>query len=141
MTTSAEPVGRSAPQWGRIARNVLIAAGVVALYWQAWVRTEANLTELFTSFHNLARIVGEIFPPDWSVLHASINGAIVTFDTALLGTTIAFAFSIVLAPLAARNLTPHRVVYEVVRAVIGFLRTIPLWVSGLLFLVAVGISP
>jgi phosphonate transport system permease protein len=141
MTTSAEPVGRSAPHWGRIARNVLIVAGVAALYWQAWVKTEANVTEFFSSFHNLARIVGEMFPPDWSVLHASINGAVVTFDTALLGTTIAFVFSIVLAPLAARNLTPHRVVYEVVRAVIGFLRTIPLWVSGLLFLVAVGISP
>ena len=90
MTTSAEPVGRSAPHWGRIARNVLIVAAVAALYWQAWVKTEANLTEFFTSFHNLARIVGQMFPPDWSVLHASITGAIVTFDTALLGTTIAF---------------------------------------------------
>jgi len=141
MTTSAETVGRPAARWGRIARNLLIVVAVVALYAQAWVRTDANVTELFSSFHNLARIVGQMFPPDWSVLHASIRGAIVTFDTALLGTTIAFVFSLVLAPLAARNLTPHRVVYEAVRAVIGFLRTLPLWVSGLLFLVAVGISP
>ena len=31
--------------------------------------------------------------------------------------------------------------YEVTRALMGFARTVPLWVSGLLFLVAVGISP
>jgi phosphonate transport system permease protein len=32
-------------------------------------------------------------------------------------------------------------VYELSRALMGFARTIPLWVSGLLFLVTVGISP
>jgi phosphonate transport system permease protein len=82
-----------------------------------------------------------MFPPDWSVLSASVRAGIVTFDTALLGTTIAFVISLLLTPLAARNITPHRVLYEASRALMGVARTIPLWVSGLLFLVAVGISP
>src|SRR5262249_59650781 len=121
MTTSAELPRKRDIHWGRLARTTAIVAGVVALYWQAWNRAEMAPSELVSGFHTLARIVGEMFPPDWSVLHASIKGAIVTFDTALWGTTIAFAVSIVLAPLAARNLTPHRVIYEAVRAVSGLL--------------------
>jgi phosphonate transport system permease protein len=139
--TSAELARPRPIRWGRIAKLGLIAAAIAALYIQAWRRTEVAPSELISGFHNLARIVGEMFPPDWSVLHASIEGAIVTFDTALLGTTFAFVVAIVIAPLAAANITPHRAVYEVTRAVLGFVRTIPLWVSGLLFLVAVGISP
>jgi phosphonate transport system permease protein len=140
-TTSADLTQPRPARWGRIAKIALVTVGVVALYVQAWRRTEANLSTLFSSFHNAVRLVGEMVPPDWSVLHTSIEGAIVTFDTALLGTTAAFAVSIVLAPLAARNITPHRVIYEVTRAFIGFVRTIPLTVSGLLCLVVVGISP
>jgi phosphonate transport system permease protein len=139
--TSAELTGPRQVRWTRLAKITIVAVAVVALYVQAWRRTDVALTELWSGFHNLARIVGEMFPPDWSVLHASIDGAIVTFDTALLGTTFAFVVAILLAPLAAQNITPHRLVYEVTRAILGFVRTIPLWVSGLLFLVAVGISP
>jgi phosphonate transport system permease protein len=139
--TSAELTGPRPVRWVRLAKITVITVAIVALYVQAWRRTDVALTELWSGFHNLARIVGEMFPPDWSVLHASIDGAIVTFDTALLGTTFAFVVAILLAPLAARNITPHRLVYEVTRAILGFVRTIPLWVSGLLFLVAVGISP
>ena len=142
--TSADLSGRiNAParSWGRRVAIAAALVGVVALYVSAWRTTEVNLAELVTGFHNLVRIVGEMFPPDWSILRQSIHAAVVTFDTALLGTTFAFAVSLVLAPLAARNLTPHRVVYEVSRALMGIARTIPLWVSGLLFLVTVGISP
>jgi phosphonate transport system permease protein len=139
--TSAELTRPRSARWGRIAKITLLVVGIVAVYVQAWRRTEVNISALFSSFHNAVRLVGEMVPPDWSVLHTSIEGAIVTFDTALLGTTAAFAISIVLAPLAARNITPHRTVYEITRAFIGFVRTIPLTVSGLLCLVVVGISP
>jgi phosphonate transport system permease protein len=136
----AQPQPRQA-RWGRIVKITALTIAVGALYYQAWVRTEVNISELFSSFHNAVRLVGEMVPPDWSVLHESIEGAIVTFDTALLGTTAAFVIALVLAPLAARNITPHRLVYEVTRAFIGFVRTIPLTVSGLLCLVVVGLSP
>src|SRR5579862_161811 len=116
MTTSAE-LAREAPplhrvSWPKRLRRLAIVAGLVALYGYAWHNTEVNLTELVTGFHNLVRIVGEMVPPDWSVFDESVRAAIVTFNTALLGTTFAFVISLILAPLAARNLTPHRLVYE-----------------------------
>jgi phosphonate transport system permease protein len=141
MTTSADLTGHRAIRWGRLAKIVVAVVAIVALYVQAWRKTDMAPSELVSGFHNLVRIVGEMFPPDWSVLRPSISAAVVTFDTALLGTTIAFVVSLLLAPFAARNITPHRVLYELTRALMGIARTIPLWVSGLLFLVAVGISP
>lgn len=144
MTTSADVAG--APplrrvSWLRVLRRLAVAAALAALYVYAWRNTGVNPKELVSGFHNLVRIVGEMVPPDWGIVGDSIRAAIVTFNTALLGTTFAFVISLLLAPLAARNLTPHRVVYEVARALMGIARTIPLWVSGLLFLVTVGISP
>ncbi len=128
-------------RWTRVAAGCGVAAAVAALYVHAWMDTDVAPAELVTGFHNMARIIGEMFPPNLHVLAASVRAAIVTFDTALLGTTAAFAVSIVLAPLAASNITPHRALYELSRALMGIARTIPLWVSGLLFLVTVGISP
>jgi phosphonate transport system permease protein len=139
--TSTELTGPRPVRWGRLIKTALVVVGVFLLYAQAWRRTEISISELFSSFHNAVRLLGEMVPPDWSVLHVSISAAIVTFDTALMGTTVAFLLSLVLAPLAARNITPHRLVYEVTRAFIGFVRAIPLTVSGLLCLVVVGISP
>jgi phosphonate transport system permease protein len=132
---------RARPVGLRTVKILVALAAGTALYVHAWSDTHVDISEFFSSFHNLARIVGQMFPPDWSILGNAIRAAIVTFDTALLGTTAAFIVSLALAPLAARNITPHRTLYEATRAVIGFVRTIPLTVSGLLFLVTVGITP
>ena len=143
-TTTSTEVSNAAAAGRFSFRNVkflVAAAAAVALYVHAKEDTHVNVGELFSSFHNLARIVGEMFPPDWAITTNCIRAAIVTFDTALLGTTLAFVAALILAPLAARNITPHRALYELTRAFIGFARTIPLTVSGLLFLVTVGLSP
>lgn len=138
--TNSPPAARWLPG-AHLVRVAVVAVVIVAVYVHAWGDTDIAPSELVSGFRNLTRIVGEMFPPDWSVLSASVRAGIVTFDTALLGTTIAFVISLVLTPLAARNITPHRALYEASRALMGVARTIPLWVSGLLFLVAVGISP
>jgi phosphonate transport system permease protein len=138
--TGSAPATRWWPG-AHLLRVVLVAVVIVAVYVHAWGDTDIAPSELISGFRHLTRIVGEMFPPDWSVLSASVRAGIVTFDTALLGTTVAFVISLLLTPLAARNITPHRALYEASRALMGIARTIPLWVSGLLFLVAVGISP
>ncbi len=140
LTHGASP-GSGTRSGFQSVRWLVGAAALTALFVHAWRNTQVDLGSLVSGFHNFARIVGEMVPPDWSVLHDSITAAVLTFDTALLGTAAALVISILLTPFAARNITPHRVLYEVTRAVIGFLRTVPLWVSGLLFLVTVGITP
>jgi phosphonate transport system permease protein len=143
MTTNTELSGRVAPGrivWARL-RKPLIAVVVTAMFVHAWINTQVSVSEFFSSFHNLVRLVREMVPPDLSILRPSINAAILTFDTALLATAAAFVIALILTPLAARNITPSRGIYEFTRALIGFLRSIPLLISGLLFLVVVGPTP
>jgi phosphonate transport system permease protein len=59
----------------------------------------------------------------------------------LLGTLIGVVLSVPLAVAAARNTTPHRLVYVTTRGFISICRTIPDLVWALIFVVAVGLGP
>lgn len=116
-------------------------AALIGILGYAWHDTGASVLDLVDGFGNTARLVGRAVPPDGHVLRDSIRGSILTLSTALLATAAALVLSLLLAPLAARNLAPHRLVYEAARLLIGVLRAIPEFVFALIFLVAVGITP
>ena len=63
-----------------------------------------------------------------------------TVQMALAGTFIALMVAFPLGFLAARNTTPHPVVYYSVRTLLNLLRTIPDLALGLLFVAAVGLG-
>jgi phosphonate transport system permease protein len=113
----------------------------VVVYVHAWRNIGGSLTELFSSWGNLLDILRRSVPPATDVLHASITASIVTLDTALIGTTIALFLSLLITPLAAKNLSPHPIVYEVSRAVIAFTRTIPSFIFALYLVTIVGLGP
>jgi phosphonate transport system permease protein len=140
---AAEPRRSLSPprQWRGLARDVVIAGALLGLLGYAWHDTGASITELIDGLGNTYRLVRRALPPDWSVLRDSIHAAILTFNTAFLATAGALLLSLLLTPLAARNIAPNRVVYEVARFLIGVLRAIPEFVFALIFLVAVGLGP
>ncbi|HVM56617.1 MAG TPA: phosphonate ABC transporter, permease protein PhnE [Gaiellaceae bacterium] len=132
-------VPRHTPRQRAIAWG--IAAGIAAVFGYAWYDTGASIGELISGLGNTFRLIERALPPNWSVLGESVRASILTFNTALLATGAALVLSLLLTPLAARNVSPHRLVYEVARLVIGVLRAIPEFVFALIFLVAVGITP
>ena len=135
--------GRSFTRPRSVRRRLLGVVAVIAgtaLFAHAWQDTGASFTSLFSGFHNTVNLLGRSVPPDGSVLKDSIRASILTFDTALLGTAGALVLSLLLVPLAARNITPHRFAYEAARLVIGVTRAIPDFVFALIFLVAVGLG-
>jgi phosphonate transport system permease protein len=69
-----------------------------------------------------------------------IGATLETVQMALAGTFLALVVAFPLGFLAARNTTPHRLVYNGVRLVLNFLRTIPDLALGLLFVAAVGLG-
>src|SRR5262249_47458301 len=71
----------------------------------------------------------------------SIRASIVTLDTALIGTTVGLVLSLVITPFAAKNLSPHRLVYETARVVIAITRTIPSFIFALYLVAVVGLGP
>jgi phosphonate transport system permease protein len=143
-TLETPPAGRSLTR-PRSLRSWLVTGGVaavvLAVFVHAWRDVGASISALFSGFHNTLNLMARAVPPDLSVLRDSIHASILTFDTALLGTAGALVLSLVLAPLAARNLTPHRFAYEGARLLIGITRAIPDFVFALIFLVAVGLGP
>jgi phosphonate transport system permease protein len=130
----------------RALRQRLISLGItlalLALLGYAWHDTGASISALVHGLGNTFRLIRRAMPPQIAgVLRPAISASILTFNTAFLATAGALAFSLLLTPLAARNISPHRIVYELARLVLGVLRAVPEFVFALIFLVAVGINP
>jgi phosphonate transport system permease protein len=69
-----------------------------------------------------------------------VGATIETVQMALAGTFLALLVAFPLGFLAARNTTPHPLVYYGTRLVLNFLRTIPDLALGLVFVAAVGLG-
>ncbi len=69
-----------------------------------------------------------------------VGATIETIQMALAGTFLAFLVAFPIGFLAARNTTPHPIVYHVTRTTLNFFRTIPDLALGLLFVAAVGLG-
>jgi phosphonate transport system permease protein len=69
-----------------------------------------------------------------------VGATLETVQMALAGTFLALIAAFPIGFLAARNTTPHPLVYHGLRTVLNFLRTIPDLALGLLFVAAVGLG-
>lgn len=69
-----------------------------------------------------------------------LGATLETVQMALAGTFLALVAAFPLGFLAARNTTPHPLVYHAVRAMLNLVRTIPDLALGLLFVAAVGLG-
>jgi len=69
-----------------------------------------------------------------------VGATLETVQMALAGTFLALLVAFPLGFLAARNTSPHPLVYHGLRGVLNFLRTIPDLALGLLFVAAVGLG-
>jgi len=134
-------VGSARSGWWRIARRILIGAAIVALYVQAWIKTEISVSSLVTGYHGMLDIIRRSVPPSTDVLGDSLRQSVVTLDTALWGATFGVFLALLLTPFAARNIAPNRVVYECARVIIGIARAIPDLIFALIFVTAVGLGP
>jgi phosphonate transport system permease protein len=64
-----------------------------------------------------------------------------TVQMAIIGSSLAIVISIPFALLAARNITPHPVAYQVTRMLLNWNRAIPDIIFALIFVAAVGLGP
>jgi phosphonate transport system permease protein len=118
---------------------ILVLAAFVIHGWFGGVALyPADLVE---GVGRLREFLADAFPPDIDRIGAIASSLLVTFEIALLGTLLGVALSLPLAVAAARNTTPHRLVYAVTRGFISICRTIPDLVWALIFVVAVGLGP
>ncbi|NWF67489.1 MAG: phosphonate ABC transporter, permease protein PhnE [Chloroflexi bacterium] len=70
-----------------------------------------------------------------------VSATFETIQMAIIGTLLAVVMSLPLSLLAARNTSPHPTLYQTIRLVLNFMRSIPELVYALLFVAAVGLGP
>ena len=136
----ARPV-RSAERWIKL----LAAVVLLALLVFAWLDVGGSLSNLinglFGSKGIFRSIVGPSLPPNTGAIGEGLRASVTTFCVAVLSIAFGVIASVLMLPLAARNLAPSRSAYELVRGIQAVLRAIPELIMMLLFLITVGINP
>lgn len=115
-----------------------MAISALVLWALRWSEFEAGL--LLRSGDRFAEFFGRLVPPDWSVTEVLLVSTVETLMIALAGTALATVVSLPLGFLAANNVSPPWLSHAV-KALLAFIRSIPLIVVAILFVGAVGLGP
>jgi phosphonate transport system permease protein len=103
---------------------------------------EIDLVHLFGSIGKMIHFAGQMFvAPDWDYLPTLLQKMLETIEITVLGTAIALVISLPLGVLAARNASPHPIIYRITRDLLSLMRALPELVWALVFVSAVGLGP
>ena len=125
----------------RRAVRLLVAAGFFIVLWLSAARIQLSATNVILGIPNMVDFFGRMFPPDLSYLTFLVAPTVETVQIAAWGTVIAVIASAPLSLLAARNTSPHPVIYFVTRIFLNLLRSINELIYALLLVSAVGLGP
>ena len=127
-------------EYGKGRRRVLIeAAAVLAVVVGA--AAYVNLLDIPTLVRGVPAILAimrESFPPDFSNALSWWKPLIDTLAMSIAGTAVAIFLSFPLAFFAARNTSPHPVIFYCARTLLNGLRSVPELIMGITFVAAVG---
>ncbi len=118
-----------------VGQLLLLALVVVGCAYFAGLFDGRRLVEGVPS---LLVIFAESIPPDFSGWHSWLRPLFDTLAMSVTGTVLAIFMALPLGVLAARNTTPHPLVYQLVRGLLNLFRSIPELIMGILFVAAVG---
>jgi phosphonate transport system permease protein len=134
---------------GSLVTTGVVLAVVVGLHAVAVRETQFSLPELASGWHGIwsflfggLKTAGAL-PPDlsWSIVGPALGQCLVTFSMGLLGTTLSIPFALLLALLGSRTTSKNVVVYQASRTLMSFLRAVPSFIWGLIYVTAVGLGP
>lgn len=130
------------PKRGRAYLIKMLAAFAVVIAIQGWALggTEVEISRVISGLPRIARFLGGLFPPNVEVVETVWGAALETLQIAIIGTTVAAIAALPLGFLSARNIAPKSVYYGT-RVVLSALRSVPLILYALVFVVAVGLGP
>ncbi|MBV9385990.1 MAG: phosphonate ABC transporter, permease protein PhnE [Chroococcidiopsidaceae cyanobacterium CP_BM_ER_R8_30] len=103
---------------------------------------EVDLVRIFKSTGKLLGFAQQLITiPEWSYLPTLGTKMLETLEIAFLCTTLSLILSLPLGLLAARNSSPHLIVYHISRNLLSLMRALPEIVWALVFVSAVGLGP
>lgn len=122
----------------RFAATLLL---VLAIYAMCLHFVDFDLARLWSGLPRFAHWAAKAWPPDTRDLDVLLERAVETVAMAVIGTTIGVVIAVPCCILAARNITPSRLLYTPMRWFLNVLRGIDSFVFALLFVAAVGLGP
>jgi phosphonate transport system permease protein len=125
--------------WQRKVITVIAVAYAITVAWSIR-RTGLSFSALVEGYGDFRRLLNRMLPIEFRDPGRIVELAVETFFMAFIGTALAVALSIPIALGAARNTSPHRLVFVVCRAIIVLMRAIPDLIFALIFVRAVGIG-
>jgi phosphonate transport system permease protein len=87
---------------------------------------------------SILKLTREMLPPDFDHAADWVKPLLQTLVMSVAGTALAIALSLPLGCLAARNVSPNRIVYWLARGLLNALRGVPELILGIFFVAAVG---
>lgn len=90
---------------------------------------------------NIGEYLSRYLNPDFRDWQKYLMLMVQTLAIALWGTVLAFVTSFMLAPLGAKNLSPHPLIYRLTRELFNFMRAMPDLMLALIFVSAIGLGP
>lgn len=132
-----------APSEQRKRRALLFSAISLAMIGISVV-IDFNPLVFITEFHNLAALFRDMTPPRVGFLVRNpqiFESTLSTLAMAALGTIVGGGISLLLAFLAARNITPHPILGALIKILFAIERVIPSFIILLVFIIFVGIGP
>ncbi|MDJ0662729.1 MAG: phosphonate ABC transporter, permease protein PhnE [Crocosphaera sp.] len=121
--------------------SIVIFIIVLVLTLICLVYLQLPFGELFRSGGNIAEYLSRYTHPDFSEFFKYLGLMISTVAIALWGTVLSLTLSFFLAPIAAKNLSPHPLIYRIAREMLNFFRAMPDLVLALVFVAALGLGP
>lgn len=113
----------------------------VIILWLIIFKLDLSFEMLAYGVSDMVEYFSRYTIPDFSELHRYIGLMIETIATAFWGTACAVVVSFILAPFAARNMSPNKKVYRVARELLNFMRALPDLLLALIFVAALGLGP
>ncbi|NEQ50822.1 MAG: phosphonate ABC transporter, permease protein PhnE [Leptolyngbya sp. SIO3F4] len=134
---------RSAPpRWHKPSPFTFVGLLVCFAFFShgLWI-SELTPGRIWQGFFRLWDFLDQAIPPNPTRLGSVIRSTLETFEMALVGTVFGAFLSLPLSVLAAKNTTPHPLVFNISRSFVTLLRVIPDLIWGLIFIIVVGLGP
>ena len=122
--------------WLRKVKNGLILFALILV--ACWYVNLLDVDTLANGIPAIMTLAGESFPPDFSNFSSWLKPLLDTLAMSIAGTAIAVMLSVFIAFFAARNTTPHPIIYQLARIILNALRSVPELIMAIIFVAAVG---
>jgi phosphonate transport system permease protein len=115
-------------------------AGAVFLAWSA-DGAQISLHNLATGVPYMWDFLTRMLPPNWAFIERLWGPALESLQVAVWGTILGVALALPVCFFAARNLSPHPLVFQAMRQILNAMRGINEIILALIFVAAIGLGP